>query len=207
MATTTIDEVRDAGGQRLDPREVCTLTSEEMGDRLTWIGAEILPHAERRSDGADFVRLELHDVPGLCAKLDRLVELERDCCAEIEFAHGPGSAPGTRWLEIRGVDPQTVLRDMATDRHSTGARQGLARRIARAAGVGTLASLFVCCVLPIAAVALIGGATASALGALDQPVVIAGAALLFGGAAFLWRRRPSTPSPVEPDAGDAGCGC
>jgi hypothetical protein len=162
-----------------------------LNDRLAWIRAEILPHAvacERSSNG---VVWELEDAAGLAEKLDRLVALERECCSSIVFAHGPSANGGRRRFEVRGVDPEALLSTLHVDASEPPRRLG--GRIAKAAGTGTLLSLFVCCVLPIAAAAVLGAAVAAPFASLDNPWTIAAAAVLFGGAAFAWqgRRRAS----------------
>jgi hypothetical protein len=92
---------------------------------------------------------------------------------------------------VRGVDPEALLSTLHVDASEPPRRLG--GRIAKAAGTGTLLSLFVCCVLPIAAAAVLGAAVAAPFASLDNPWTIAAAAVLFGGAAFAWqgRRRAS----------------
>jgi hypothetical protein len=89
----------------MDPIPVCTLAADELAKRLAWIREEILPHARRmeRLDGG--VAWDLADAPGLREKLDRLIELERACCAALEVTRAPSATPGFVRLEIRGVDP------------------------------------------------------------------------------------------------------
>ena len=89
----------------MDPIPMCTLAADELATRLAWIRAEILPHARRmeRLDGG--VAWELADAPGLREKLDRLVELERACCASLDITCAPSATRGVVRLEIRGVDP------------------------------------------------------------------------------------------------------
>jgi hypothetical protein len=171
----------------LDPLEACTLPADDMATRMVWIREAILPHAVARETIAGGVALELRDAPGLAAKLDRLVELERDCCSGIAFGHQPSSVAGQRRLEVRGLDPSAPILE-ATLR-SAPEKQGVAGRLGRAAGIGTLIGLFVCCVLPAGAAALLGAKAADPLAALDQPWVIAGSGLLFGATAFGWQSR------------------
>lgn len=171
----------------------CTLSAGELRERLAWIRGEILPHAVARETLPDGVAWELADVPGLTVKLDRLVALERECCSGIVFQHTSLAAVGRRRLEARGFDPGAE--GFAALRLETSAPRPLGGRLARAVGFGTLSSLLVCCVLPIAAAALVGASAAAPLASLDRPWVIVGAMILFGGAAFLWqsRRRASVP--------------
>jgi hypothetical protein len=149
----------------------CTLSSDELNERLARVRSEILPHAvssERRPDGMAW---DLEDVPGLAARLDQLVALESECCSGVVFEHKEG-APGRRRLELRGLaaDPPR-----------------LGGRLARAAGLGAGLSLLVCCALPIAAAAIFGAAVAAPFASLDNPWVIASVGLLFGAAALAWQ--------------------
>jgi hypothetical protein len=67
----------------------CTLPPDALRERLDWIRSEILPHAVASERLADGVAWELDDVPDLAAKLDRLVELERECCSGMVLRHRP----------------------------------------------------------------------------------------------------------------------
>ena len=92
-----------------DPIEICTLPATGLAGRLAWIRAEILPHAVSSEPSADGIVLQLDDAPGLAAKLDRLVELERDCCSGIAFEHAPGPGAGRWRLVVHGIDPQASV--------------------------------------------------------------------------------------------------
>ena len=195
--TTTADSARGEAG--LDPNTVCTLSADGLEERLAWIRSEILPHAvasERRPDG---IAWELEDAPGLAAKLDRLVALERECCSGIDFRHGTSLTAGRRRLEVRGIDPRATAFDtLQADADET---RWIGGRLAKAAGLGALLSLLVCCVLPIAAAALLGAAAAAPFASLDDPWKIAGAMLLFGGAAFAWQGRRRALAPARDPTG------
>ena len=187
----------------IDPLAVCTLPPADLRQRLDWIRAEILPHAlagERLSDGLAW---ELHDAPGLAEKLDQLVALERECCSGIDFTHRKSRVASQRRLEVRGIDPAAPLFANLGFAEPTASRLGA--RIARSLGLGALVSLFVCCVLPIGLAALLGAAFAAPFASLDNPWVIASAALATGMAAFAWqsRRRAagSTPEAAAPVCG------
>ena len=204
--STTADPT--GGRVGLDPLAICTLSADALEERLAWIRSEILPHAVASERSPDGIVWELEDAPGLAAKLDQLVALERECCSGIVFEHAASSTNGRRRLEVCGVDPRAAVfasPQIELDPGEPRLLGGLGRRLARAAGFGTLLSLLVCCALPIAAVALFGAAAAASLASLDDPWVIAGALFLFGGAAFAWesRRRASTPAR---DAAGAACG-
>ena len=203
----TIDSItashsRDAVG--IDPLEVCTLSAGGLEERLAWIRAEILVHAVSRERSPDGITWELEDVPGLTAKLDRLVVLERECCSGIVFEHRPSATARRRVLEVRGIDPRAAVFAALQD---PGEPPRLVERIAKAAGLGTLLSLLVCCVLPIGAVALLGAAATAPFASLDDPWLIGGSALLFGGGAFAWQSWRRAASASTRGAASCGPGC
>jgi hypothetical protein len=179
------DSITAEPNQRVEPAAVCTLPPASLGERLAWIRAEILPHAIHSEQRPNGIVLELQDAPGLAAKLDQLVALERACCSDIVFEHR-ASTGGRRTLEVRGIDPGAAV--FAT-LQVPGAPPRLGRRLAAALGLGTLLSLIVCCALPLALVALFGAAAAAPFAFLDDPWMISGAVLLFGGIAFAMDRR------------------
>jgi len=193
----TDSTLSDSTRASVDPLEVCTLPPNDLGERLAWIRSEILVHATGSQRKPDAIAWELEDAPGLATKLDQLVALERECCSGIVFEHGPTGQAGKRRLQIAGIDPEApVFAALQLDEPRRGSG-----RIAKAAGLGALASLIVCCVLPVAAVALLGAAAAAPFASLDRPLVIAGAAALFGTAAFAWQGRRRAPAGTG-----AGCG-
>ncbi|MGI9431636.1 MAG: hypothetical protein ACR2PQ_05450, partial [Myxococcota bacterium] len=104
-------------------------------------------------------------------------------------------------LEIRGVAPDSPI---LQERTPVDPREpGVGKRLGRAAGIGTVISLLVCCVLPVGAAALLGATAAAPFASLDQPWIIAGSGLIFAGATFVWqgRKRPERNVPEDP------CGC
>jgi len=170
-----------------DPAAVCTLSSESREQRLVWVRQEILPHAVTSERRRDSIAVELVDSPGLAARLDRLVALERECCEGIVFAHARTSTPGRRRLEICGIDPNASI--FATVPEKADETPRSVARLAKSAGIGALFSLLVCCALPISAAALLGAAAVAPFASLDDPWVIGGGAVLAGGAAFAWLGR------------------
>ena len=184
--TTTAEST--APETRIDPAAACSLTGGEMDERLAWIRAEILPHAVGSERTRNGVVWELEDAPGLVANLGRLVALEADCCPGVRFEHTTDPASGRRRLQIDGVDPDSEF--FATP-PAASEPPGIRGRLAKAAGLGTIASLLVCCVFPLSVAATFGTAAATDLVQLENPIVLAGMALLFGAALFVWlgRRR------------------
>jgi hypothetical protein len=182
---TRADPTPDEDG--LDPLGVCSLPADGLSERLAWIRSEILPHAIASEPGPDGIAWELEDAPGLVTKLDHLVALERECCSGVTFERGASRTAGRVRFEVRGIDPRApVLSALHVAAEET---PRLGAKLARAAGLGALLSLVVCCVLPIAAAAFLGAAAAAPFASLDQPWMMVGAALGFGGAAFVWENR------------------
>jgi hypothetical protein len=167
---------------------------------MAWIHKEILPHAieiVRLEGGLSF---ELASAPGLAASLDRLIELERACCTGIVFERLASTTPSRMRLEIRGIDP-----DAAVFPSLRAPVQNAGPRLAKAAGIGVLASLFVCCILQIGAAALLGAAAAP-LTALDGPGPIAAGSLVGGTAAWWWMGRRRTREAAGEDPATTACG-
>jgi hypothetical protein len=203
----------------LDPQTICTLSAAELDERLAWLRAEILPYAVTSESHANTVAWEFDDAPGLGAKLDQLVALERECCSGIEFVHTPSATPARHRLEVRGVDPQAlVFAALAPESEpplpSTGPTAlktnvgHLPRRLAKAVGFGALMSALVCCVLPAALAGLFGATVAAPFVALDDPAVIAAGLVVFGGVLFaLETRRRASRLAASEGAGSCGPGC
>jgi len=188
---------------KLDPAEVCTLSTADLGERMAWIRDEILPHARRTERLRSGLAWELDPAPGLAEKLDHLIALERECCRGIVFARTDASTPGGLRLEVRGIDPDAaVLRRLQVRREGDRGRWTL---LAKAGGLGALASLVVCCVLPLFAAALVGSAAAAPLAALDQPSSI-GLGTLSGTAAAWWWLRGRSASRATGTGAHGACG-
>ena len=161
-----------------------------VGARLAGISSPLAVESVRLERG---LALELDGAPGAAEKLDRLIELERECCSGIEFERMAGTTRGGLRLEIRGIDPDASL---FRPLRLPAASESLRARLAKATGLGVTASLFVCCVLPVAAVALLGAAAAP-LTSLDGPVPIIAGAAVGGTLAWWWlgKRRVQSCGP------------
>jgi hypothetical protein len=188
---------KTATAPALDPLRICTLPPDSLGERIAWIREEILPHARRTEFLEAGLAWELEGVPGLAEKVDRLIALERECCSGVVFER-TSAAPDRIRLEVRGIDPESGLFRLLSAPASRAPSRSL--RAAAAAGIGTFASLAVCCGLPLLAGALLGS-LAVPLRALDAPVPLALGAGVGAGAAWWWlgRRR------VTVQRGSCGC--
>jgi len=99
-------------GRAVDPLGVCSLSADALSLRLRWVREEIQPHVVRAERLGRGIALDLHASPGLEARIDAWIELERACCAGIDFARVSGGGPDVVRIEIRGVDPEApVFRD------------------------------------------------------------------------------------------------
>ncbi len=109
---------------KLDPGVICTLSEKDLGERMAWIRDEILPHAHRTERLESGFAWDLVMAPGLAAKLDRLIALERECCSGIVFERSEASVSGRLRLEVRGIDPEApvfrALHAQHDDGHTTG---------------------------------------------------------------------------------------
>ena len=203
MESTTPPEGHEPVG--IDPATVCTLSTDGMADRLAWIREEIVPHTVETVRLDRGLAFEVTRTPGLAEKLDELIRLERDCCPGIVFERVASETPDRMRVEVRGIDPDAAVFQSLHVRNHEPAKGA---RLAKAAGVGVLGSVLVCCALPIAAVALLGGAAAPLL-SLDSPGPIAAGALLAGSGAW-WsfgRYHRGRAVASEPRAGVCGPDC
>jgi hypothetical protein len=107
----------------------CTLSPDDLKQRIAWIQAELLPH----------VRVwELEDAPGVQQKLEQWIALERQCCTSLALR------VTRRWGRLR----------LTLGRPGPGRLQSLAKL----GGAGVLGSLALCCGLPLVAAGFTGGA-------------------------------------------------
>ena len=188
---------------RLDPLEICTLPPRGRDDRLAWVRQEILPHAAETIRLEDGLAIELGASPALTEKVDRWIALERECCPGITFERRSSATPGRIRFEMHGVDPNaSLLKALGAPEAQPAGRA----RLAKAAGAGFTLSLFVCCVVPMAAGALLGAAGAP-LAALDGPIPIAAGSVVGGAGTWLWLgRRRRTAADQNLEAAESSCG-
>lgn len=179
----------------LSIEDACSLDAPALAERAAMIRRELRPYVREARIHADGLDWECAPEPGLRAKLERWIALERECCPGVDFALREEG--GALHVAIRGLDPRGLeaLGGPAADHGSRVAR------IARASGLGLVGALLVCCVVPIGIAALLGAAAAAPLSGLDHPASIAASALAVGAAAWLFerqrarRRAGATPGP------------
>ena len=93
--------------------DVCSLPPESLQERLAWIRAEILPHVRRTRELPNGLVFEVARRPNLEARLERLVELERECCSGLDWTLESGSDP----LQLSVEEEREVDRLMVEFQH------------------------------------------------------------------------------------------
>ena len=177
-------------GETQDPAEICTLRGSELDERLSWIGGEILPYVIRSTRMSQGMDVDFREEPGLKDKLNELIRLEAECCEGILYRQTAGPQPGVLRLEIRGIDSNARVFQAVWEPLGGVSGAGTLGRLVKSIGAGTGLSLLVCCVLPIAAVAVLGG-VAAPLSGLDGPIPITIGAVVGGALAWRWSGRPT----------------
>ena len=188
-------------------RKMCTLSDNQLAARLAEIRKDILPHVHKSEAVEDGYDLELSDVPGLRAKIERVITLERECCEGLQFELSDAPQPGQLHLEIRGVNPQAqTLSQLFGETKTRGEnipQRSPLRRMLSSAGIGLVGSFVIFCVLPISLAAVLGASATAYVAKLDSLPVLAVAAIAFGGMAWWFQRQRSTLKGKE----GKGCGC
>jgi hypothetical protein len=158
----------------------------------------------------DGVVLRFDATSEMRSELDEFIAFERGCCPTLGFSVHESSRGLD--LEILGVDPDSELFDGFSSQPETSSHA--TRRWCRAlssVGLGTVGALTICCVLPMAALALFGAAIAAPLTSLDHPWVISSMALGLAAVLWLWQKRRAArhdelaSAPACSARGDCGC--
>jgi hypothetical protein len=90
--------------------DVCNLRGDEREQRAAMIRAEILPLVRRREDLPNGFALEFERTPSVAAKLARWVELERTCCASLDWELELDAAGDRVRLSVRGEGAHELAR-------------------------------------------------------------------------------------------------
>ena len=188
----------------LTDRDLCSLSPAQLAERVAMIRREIQPLVVARTELLDGVAWEFESDAGTRTRLEKLAELERECCrVGLEFRVRDDVQAGRLHFEIHGAEAD-AFRALAAS-----PREGL-KRFAKAGGVGAAASFFVCCVIPIGVAAVAGASIAGPLLKLDHPGIIGAVAVAFGSATWMFQRRRDAARAAiaeAPDAAESGCGC
>jgi len=148
---------------------VCSLSRAELEDRLAMIRKEILPHVKRTEDLPDGRAWEFEENPGMRAKLEQWVELERRCCGGLDWKLERLPSNQLR-LAVLGAELGSGFFELLAEPAKAAEPGGRLARLAKSGGVGLGGALLVCCVLPQAVLAVAGAAVAAPLLALDRPL-------------------------------------
>ncbi len=184
-------------------RKVCSLDDESFAARRKELRDGFAKRIVSKEALADGIAFHFANSPEQRRELEDFVAFERECCSGIDFAI-VDRGPELR-LEIRGVDADAslfrALAPPATSEVESDPPRSW-RRGLKAVGVGSLAGVVVCCVLPMTIAAAFGAAIAAPFATLDQPLIIAASSLGF--AAWWWKRgRPNETG--QDDAETCGC--
>jgi hypothetical protein len=188
-----------------DVREICNLSDGELEARRAELAGGLAPKARERRNLSDGVALSFDASPEMREELSAFVEFERQCCATLELSISEAS--DSLQLEIRGIEPgSSFFAGVGLVAASEGVSSSRYwRRILSSAGLGTLGALAVCCLLPLALVAMLGTAVAAPFTNLDNPWLISASALVFACGIWLWQRRRDAARAMASSVG--GCGC
>ncbi len=189
--------------------EMCTLPPDQLASRLAEVRRDVLPYVRKTDKLEDGYVLEFSGAPGLKARVERLIALERECCEGLQFDLSEEPQAGGLRLEVRGIDPEDgILKQLFS-----GSERGLGvplrgsflRRALSSAGIGIGGTFLLFCVLPIGLAGLLGASATAYLAKFDSLPALSAAAVVFGGAAWWHQRRRPTPKGEEGRGG--GCGC
>lgn len=184
-------------------REFCNLPDKELKARRAEVSQELSPLVRRREELPTGLALYFDETPEMRDRLDEFVSFERVCCSGIDWSVRSDS--GALRLEINGIDPKSPAFGFVgsdTDETSEVEAPGLWPRLLSSVGLGSLGAVFVCCVLPLGLVAVVG---ATPLLLLDNPWVIAGSALALGGFLWHWEGRRRSGRAASESSADCGC--
>lgn len=195
----------NAPGMLPDPVDVCVLDDAALGERLAWLGRNVVPHVTRAHRREHGWLLEITDEEGMTQKLDQWSEFERACCSGIVFERVSGAPEGALHFEIRGANPAASVFAPFEELRAPD-KNRVRGTVVQSVGVGLFASVFVCCLLPIAAVAALGSAAAPVMG-LDGLVPMSMTGIGVGGAYAWWRSRSQRDSTGSSAGSDCGPGC
>ena len=203
------------GSNPIRPKE-CTLPTPAFNDRLEWIRQEILPHAlsHQRIQNGHIIRLQ--NSPQLEATLDRLVELEAQCCSGLNIEHQMDSEGVNRTLRIQNVRGTqleqallAVLQAPKAGARDAGKPTNLLSHLLRAAGIGTTLAAALCCGVPAFISFAFGAEIALRFTGWDNPLAIATVALCTAAMIVLGfialRKKFDRPNDRSPSSGCSHC--
>ncbi len=190
--------------------DFCTLSPEDLEQRVAMIRREILPRVLAKLELEDGVGWEFEATADNRKKLEELTELERQCCRGLSFEiREDPNGTRLRW-EILGIDPNTAIfgdLNLEPAVHEN-ARAGSWKALLRRGGLGAVISIGVCCVLPIGLVSLVGVGFAAPFTKLDNPWIIAvSSVVIAGGIGWIENRRGARRAAKSAKPAGQSCDC
>ena len=185
-------------------RALCSPSDSQLTDRMAENRRDIMPLVRRINKNDTGFSLELNGSPGLKPKVERIIELERQCCVgALQFDLREHTQDDGLTLEVKGINlPLGTLENLfneikgPSDTSTQGPRL---RRVLRSGGIGIVGALVVFCGIPLGLAALLGASAASYSTKLDN------LALVFGGAAWWYQTHRSTIQKAGGQKADCGC--
>jgi hypothetical protein len=90
--------------------DLCTLSPDELTERRAWVEREIAPHALRRVGERDAVTWEFSATDETRERLERLAQLEAQCCGPAALEVSVTERDGVLRFAIRGPDAAVLAR-------------------------------------------------------------------------------------------------
>lgn len=90
-------------------RQMCSLSADELQDRLAMIRRDILPHVKRTEVLPNGFICEFDQHAEFQSKLEDLVALERTCCGGLTFDLQSLPGANTLRLTVTGADPHSGI--------------------------------------------------------------------------------------------------
>ncbi len=152
------EAIQTSGNPAGAGRNMCRLSDDQLTTRLAEMRRDVLPHIRKTQKLEDGLVLEFNDTPNLKAKVERLVALERECCAglRLELQERP-LAEGLK-LEIRGINPQSETFEQLLvgieKKAQTPSQGSRLRRALSSTGIGVAGAFVVSGLLPLGVAAL-----------------------------------------------------
>ncbi len=95
---------------------VCALPAEQIAERTDHLRARFLPYVRGHDASATRVEWRFDDTEEMRARLDELVEFERQCCAALDFRVEASAGTNELTFTVRGdgADLFTLEREKRT---------------------------------------------------------------------------------------------
>lgn len=179
----------------------CTLTPASQRAEINSFRAELVPHVLKRERLEDGARLTFASVPGLRAKIERLVQLDQGCCAFLN--HQEESDDEVIVLTVKSEGAGIPLaQDFLDVLSSTSGNKSRGTGL-KAVAIATACGL--ACSAPLVLSALGLGAASIGLGAVG--IEIAAMGLIVMAALGYWYYKQKRVHAARRDDNANRCGC